>query len=185
LRKFRAAVAVALTLLFCGTAVAETFTDFPTVIKNKRNATEPELDSGYVPLTTGDAKDTRKIPAGEITRNSAVQTLTNKNINCLENNCTNFPGGTGGGGGPGGMKVVTAGCKGGDGGNGGDGGGGAGGKGGPSIGLAFVGAPPQIDNTAISIALVPASGGAGGTGNTPTATGDHGDPGQVVKQQNF
>jgi len=110
LRKFRAAVAVALTLLFCGTAVAETFTDFPTVIKNKRNATEPELDSGYVPLTTGDAKDTRKIPAGEITRNSAVQTLTNKNINCLENNCTNFPGGTGGGGGPGGTFTPPTTC---------------------------------------------------------------------------
>ena len=94
MRKFRAAAAVVLALLYCGPAVAESFIDFPSVIKGKHDATEPELNSGYVPLATGDAQNTRRIPSSDITRNSASQTLTNKNIDCLNNNCTNFPGST-------------------------------------------------------------------------------------------
>lgn len=99
MRKLRAAAAVALALLYCGTATAETFTTFPSVVTKSKEATDPEVESGYVPLATGDGKSTRKMPTSDITRNNASQTLTHKNINCLENNCTNFPGGSGGDGG--------------------------------------------------------------------------------------
>src|SRR4051812_15485971 len=102
LRKFRTAAAVALALLYCGTAAADTFTNFPTVVNKSKEATESEIDSGYIPLATGDSKNTRKVPSSDITRNTAPQRLINKGIDCLENNCTNFPGGSGGGGGGGG-----------------------------------------------------------------------------------
>lgn len=72
-------------------------------------------------------------------------------------------GGDGGAGGDGGTsKVVDVafGCKGGGGGRGGRGGHGGGGLGGPSVGVAFVGSKPKMENTEIDIG----SAGVGGRG---------------------
>lgn len=91
MRKFRTAAAVALALLYCGPLVAETFTDFPVVIQKKTTATDNEIEGGFIPLVKGTGNTTRKIPGEGMTRNSAVQTLTNKTIDCAENNCVNFP----------------------------------------------------------------------------------------------
>jgi len=79
-------------------------------------------------------------------------------------------GGNGANGGGGGL-----GCKGGDGGLGGRGGSGGGGRGGPSIGIAYTGTAPDIEEGAITIALEAAMGGLGGNGNTQSNAGANGD----------
>ena len=69
-------------------------------------------------------------------------------------------GGNGGNGGNGGGNA----CSGGAGGSGGDGGPGGGGAGGPSLGVAYTGAAPTIDDGAITTASTSATGGQGGPG---------------------
>lgn len=80
-------------------------------------------------------------------------------------------GGIGGNGANGGGSA----CKGGDGGKGGDGAGGGGGKGGPSIGLASVGAAPDIADANITTSMTAAAGGAPGGGSVPGLPGAMGD----------
>lgn len=87
-------------------------------------------------------------------------------------------GGNGGGGAFGGGVA----CRGGDGGSGGRGGSGGGGRGGPSLGIAFTGTAPDLDEEAITVALTAASGGAGGNGNTQTNAGALG---ALAKVQSF
>lgn len=96
MKKLKAAAAVVFAVFYCGTATAETFKDFGDAVKQKGTASEEELNNGYIPLVPGSGHDMRKVPSDGITRNSATQTLTGKKIDCLNNNCLNFPGGGGG-----------------------------------------------------------------------------------------
>jgi hypothetical protein len=90
--------------------------------------------------------------------------------------------GAGGSGGEGGGGA----CDGGAGGFGGWGGAGAGGSGGPSIGVAYVGATPDISLANITIASSASLGGAAGVGgqggNTP---GNSGEPGLLELAYEF
>jgi len=65
---------------------------------------------------------------------------------------------------------------------GGLGGAGRGGRGGPSVGLAFLGTEPAIDEADITIEVTEALGGPGGNGNTQ---GNGGALGLLAKKQSF
>ncbi len=118
---------------------------------------------------------------------SSVLTLTDVFL-------TSGPGGAGGAGGDGqfggsgGLGAPGGGtaCSGGSGGPGGNGGPGGGGSGGPSIGVAYVGATPDISLANITIASSASLGGAAGVGgqggNTP---GNAGEPGLLELAYEF
>ena len=100
---------------------------------------------------------------------------------------TGGPGGSGGNsqlGGVGGSGANGGGnaCSGGYGGSGGQGGAGGGGRGGPSVGMAFLGFPPDLSEVSIVVAEDPAAGGPGGDDN---AQGNAGSPGLAEPTQAF
>ncbi len=92
-------------------------------------------------------------------------------------------GGTGEAGGGGGGGGTVGACSGGRGGNGAGGGGGGGGSGGISVGVAYVGAPPERDGTTdLNPGTKGSPGGGGGGGNGGTnvlSTAPNGDVGAV------
>ncbi len=90
-------------------------------------------------------------------------------------------GGQGGFGAAGGGSPVQA-CTGGAGGTGGTGGPGGGGAGGASLGLAYTGTAPELDDSAITVSATPAAGGAGGNAN---ASGNAGAAGLTAKKQGY
>jgi len=73
-------------------------------------------------------------------------------------------------------------CRGGDGGSGSLGGAGGGGRGGASMGIAFVGTEPDLNDASLTAALSGAGGGLGGNGN---ADANAGAAGVFAKKQAF
>jgi len=95
---------------------------------------------------------------------------------------TGQPGGSGGAGGDRGSAVGGSknACIGGDGGTGGPGGPGGGGAGGPSIGIAHVGAQPELGS---NVTIMEGAGGLGGKDGTGSDAnkGANGAPGKIVE----
>jgi hypothetical protein len=101
----------------------------------------------------------------------------------------NQVGASGGAGGVGGLgKIVNgtslaAGCKGGAGGVGGRGGPGGGGAGGHSLGVAFMGQGPTVDN--VTFPMMMSNFGAGGLGGDNNSKGNNGEAGQAKNTLEF